>query len=317
MPSRCSMIHAPRSTGDVRSGYDVASSTLPLPNRPKRCGSVSSTRRNWSPRTPADAVVTREPLVHERVLRVEQIRARCACRRAGCCRGNDPSRPRTRLRRSSSKFGYSRGSGSMASSPRTPSHWNAKFVTSERERGSASMRASCPALEHGGLVQALPSSASASSSSSGPWLHRKNASRDASSRSLIAYAAPGLRDPRAAHRAPRGTGTSCSRGSPSGPSGCRCRSRAPRGPARRTRAAARFRSRSIGRRNAPRASRASGSARAHGSSSAAVFRVAAEDSRAALGRLAMPVGSNGPMISMPSIAGTSGTPSPGTSDCSE
>ena len=29
------MIHAPRSTGDVRSGYDVAVSTLPLPNSPK------------------------------------------------------------------------------------------------------------------------------------------------------------------------------------------------------------------------------------------------------------------------------------------
>ena len=41
-----SSTHAPRSTGDVRSGYDVTISTLPLPNKPKRRESVSSTRRN-------------------------------------------------------------------------------------------------------------------------------------------------------------------------------------------------------------------------------------------------------------------------------
>ncbi len=32
------MIHAPRNTGDVRSGYDVAISMLPLPNSPNGSG---------------------------------------------------------------------------------------------------------------------------------------------------------------------------------------------------------------------------------------------------------------------------------------
>ena len=38
VPMSLSSTHAPRSTGDVRSPYDVRSSTAPLPSRPKRVG---------------------------------------------------------------------------------------------------------------------------------------------------------------------------------------------------------------------------------------------------------------------------------------
>ena len=43
--------HAPRSTGDVRSPYDVRSSTAPFPIRPQRRWSESVTRRNCGPKT--------------------------------------------------------------------------------------------------------------------------------------------------------------------------------------------------------------------------------------------------------------------------
>ena len=72
-PSVCPSTHAPRSTGDVRSPYDVRISTAPLPSRPHRRGSSSVTRRNCGPQHRGDAVVPREPLVQERVVGGEQI----------------------------------------------------------------------------------------------------------------------------------------------------------------------------------------------------------------------------------------------------
>ncbi len=51
VPRMRSMIHAPRSTGAVRFGFAVSISTAPLPSRPKRFGSFSTTRWKPLPRT--------------------------------------------------------------------------------------------------------------------------------------------------------------------------------------------------------------------------------------------------------------------------
>ena len=48
-PSRFSSTHLPRSTGDVRFGYDVTVITLPWPSSPPRRASSSVTRRNRLP----------------------------------------------------------------------------------------------------------------------------------------------------------------------------------------------------------------------------------------------------------------------------
>ncbi len=71
----------------------------------------------------------------------------------------------------------------MASISSTVSHWSAKLVVSDLERGSASMRRTCFSSSSG--LCSLPAVAALSSSLSGPWLHRKNDRREASSTSLI------------------------------------------------------------------------------------------------------------------------------------
>ena len=50
-PAMHSRMNEPRSTGDVRFGYAAAIRIAPLPSRPQRVESVSSTRRKWSPFT--------------------------------------------------------------------------------------------------------------------------------------------------------------------------------------------------------------------------------------------------------------------------
>ena len=51
VPSRFSRIHLPRTTGDVRSGYDVTVRMLPCPSRPRALAvrGRASTRRKWLP----------------------------------------------------------------------------------------------------------------------------------------------------------------------------------------------------------------------------------------------------------------------------
>src|SRR5689334_21913398 len=51
VPSTFSRIHFPRSTGEVRLGYDVTVSTLPWPSSPRRFSSVRVTRRKRLPYT--------------------------------------------------------------------------------------------------------------------------------------------------------------------------------------------------------------------------------------------------------------------------
>ncbi len=85
-------------------------------------------------------------------------------------------------RRFSSNSGKMFGSGSQVCALRTPSHWLAKLSTSERERGSRSMRVTWRDSSAG--ARSCPCAARSSSVSSGMLFHRKNDRRDASSKSL-------------------------------------------------------------------------------------------------------------------------------------
>jgi len=49
VPRMFSRMYLPRSTGDVRFGYDVTVSTLPWPSSPRRASLVTGTRRKLLP----------------------------------------------------------------------------------------------------------------------------------------------------------------------------------------------------------------------------------------------------------------------------
>ncbi len=73
MPSSLSSTHAPRRTGDVRSPYEVRSSTAALPSRPARSFSASVTSRNWEPNDPGDAIEASQLVIEERLVGGEEI----------------------------------------------------------------------------------------------------------------------------------------------------------------------------------------------------------------------------------------------------
>ncbi len=73
MPMILPSTHAPRNTGDVRSPYEVRSSTAALPSRPQRSFSVSVTLRNWMPVNPGDTVVASQPLIQESIVGGQEI----------------------------------------------------------------------------------------------------------------------------------------------------------------------------------------------------------------------------------------------------
>ena len=124
----------------------------PLPSRPRRLRSSRCTRRNCAPRTSVDAVVKREPLVHERLVRGQQVDDAAVLAQHAVEEELDLLAKASR--RSPSNVGNRFGSGSMASSLRTLSHWNAKFVTSDSGAG----RRACAAP-----ARAAPSARAASS----------------------------------------------------------------------------------------------------------------------------------------------------------
>ena len=75
MPRMFLMIHLPRVTGEVRSGFDVVVRNAPLPSRPRR-RSMSGAERDAAELAAVDvrdAVVLGQPLVDERVVRRQQI----------------------------------------------------------------------------------------------------------------------------------------------------------------------------------------------------------------------------------------------------
>ena len=49
LATRLSMIHLPRTTGDVRLACEVTMRTPPIPRMPNRRSSDSVTRRMWLP----------------------------------------------------------------------------------------------------------------------------------------------------------------------------------------------------------------------------------------------------------------------------
>ncbi|MNC84951.1 hypothetical protein D3C83_05200 [compost metagenome] len=49
LPSRFCRIHVPRMTGEVRFGFEVTSSRLPCPSRPRRASLATATRRKCGP----------------------------------------------------------------------------------------------------------------------------------------------------------------------------------------------------------------------------------------------------------------------------
>ena len=51
LPSRFCRIHVPRITGEVRFGFEVTSSRLPCPSRPRRASLGTGTRRKSGPYT--------------------------------------------------------------------------------------------------------------------------------------------------------------------------------------------------------------------------------------------------------------------------
>ena len=180
-----------RRAAPAPCGWRTTWSAAPRPCRAVPSGSDRSsvTRRKRSPADVRDAVVQREPLVHEGVIRPSAGRGRCD-RRGGCCSTNSSISSRNAARRLSSKFGKMIGSGSISSSARIFSHWNAKlFVRATPTRGSASSRRTCASRTAG--VFSVPFSAAARSSSSGARPIRKNERREASSKSADCVNAPG------------------------------------------------------------------------------------------------------------------------------
>ena len=191
VPRMFSRIHLPRTTGEVRSGYDVTVRMLPWPSSPPRTLSGSRvTRRKWLPRDVRIAVVPRQPLVQEGVVGAQQSSA-LRSSRTMLSKNSSVSRAErlpqavvevreVALRPVRSAAGCAGTATARRSSSRA-----------RRTRGSAIIRRTC-CVEHGRRSCSCPSTATSSSSSSGMLLHRKNDSRDASSRSLIAVGGAGV-----------------------------------------------------------------------------------------------------------------------------
>ena len=83
IPSSVSSTHLPRFTGEVRFGCDVTGRMLPWPSRPRRASSVTRDAAEVAAGDAGDAVVARQPLVDERVVRGAAARGRCGPRAGG------------------------------------------------------------------------------------------------------------------------------------------------------------------------------------------------------------------------------------------
>ena len=208
-PSTFSSTHLPRVTGDVRFAADVTVRMLPCPSRPAPRDRLSARRDATHARAVdvRNAVVPRQALVDEREVRIEQVddaailpddRAEehfgfaLRTTAAGC----RPSRA-NRAGRSSTRAAAATAPRSCRRAPRRAD-----------PRASAARAARSTA----GVCSA-PRFASAISASSGMLLHRKNDSRDASSKSLSRNGAPGATSPARA-RSGRGTADRRARGRP-------------------------------------------------------------------------------------------------------
>ena len=146
-----STCRAARATCDWR--FEVTSSMLPWPSRPRRASSGTVTRRKSAAVDVRNAVVLRQTLVHERVVGVEQIQHAAVL-------AQDAFEQHLRfalegLAQVVVEIRETRANRDWRSSDREVSHWPAKLVTSARAAdpracgGSAARarpdRAACPA----------------------------------------------------------------------------------------------------------------------------------------------------------------------------
>ena len=184
-PSRFSRIHLPRTTGDVRFAADVSVSTLPCPSSPRRGLSAGSEmRRMRAPRTLGNPIVTRQTLVDEREVGVEQIDDAAILLHDGP-EQQSPSHAAASAAGCASKSGES-GRAFFSSRRIEPLPGE---VGDERVRTRVGEHPAHLPLERRRILS-TPRRRRSSNSSSGMLLHRKNDSRDARSRSVRRYAAP-------------------------------------------------------------------------------------------------------------------------------
>ena len=158
VPRMFSSSHLPRSTGDVRFGYDVTVRMLPWPSRPPRGSSVERDAAEVAAVDVRNAVVPRQPLVDERVVGGQQLERRCDPRAAGCRR---TARSRAGTPRAGSRRSRETGPDPASTSPtlRRSSHWPAKFVD-ERLRRADRPASAAPAARAPPDPSACPRSAS-------------------------------------------------------------------------------------------------------------------------------------------------------------
>ena len=177
--------HLPRCTGEVRSATDVSIRMLPCVRMPRRV-SGNATRRNSGPVTLRNAVVTRRAARRGTCSRPwSASRGRCDPRARGCRR-----RVRSRGRNASDSElsqlrKQSRRRANLVHVLQTQPLRRRNAWTAFRDRGSASMRATC--FSNTAASLSVPSLAAFSSSVSGTVPQRKNESRDARSRSVNRY----------------------------------------------------------------------------------------------------------------------------------
>ena len=72
-PRRLVRTHLPRSTGEVRFGYDVTVSMLAWPSSPRRASFGDLHAAELAAVDVGNAVMPRQPLVDERVVGIQQI----------------------------------------------------------------------------------------------------------------------------------------------------------------------------------------------------------------------------------------------------
>ena len=142
-PRRFSSSHLPRSTGEVRLGYDVTVRMLPLAEQAAPIVVGHGDAAEVTAVDVRDAVVPGQPFVEERVVGASAARGRCDPRAAGS-RGTARSRagtPRAGSRRSRETHTDPGASRRML---RRCSHWPREIGRPARcARGSASIRRTC------------------------------------------------------------------------------------------------------------------------------------------------------------------------------
>ena len=174
---------APPKSG---SGYEVTVRMLPCPSSPPRLGSVERHPAELRAVNVRDAVVLRQALDSGRCSSHSADRARCGFR-AECSRRTVPSPARKTGRRLSSNSGKRPGRASDRRQIPQIQPLPGEIVD---QRIAIAGRPACgaPAASAPRRRSACPPRPDPSSSSSGTLLHRKNESREASSRSLMRYA---------------------------------------------------------------------------------------------------------------------------------